>query len=242
MRKEDRPRGRAQARGKEPIPSWPRFRCWQTVRSGQILDDVTKAADIGAPTGKGLSMLWLCAGPEETAFAVGASTLTSQDYRPHRRNRAKAEVCGGRRDRPNKGTEDLKRRHNKAVLPPRFRPVCRRQISETSAGRETGKGPVTFCPVVTHLSRADQAQASPPHVSCLQQPNSEDSSGPTPELNNVLERRPCPLICLVFVKLNFIWVHRASQTANFPMFRIVRLSIICHSSVLINRHPIDHSQ
>jgi hypothetical protein len=59
-------------------------------------DDLIADGDRRSPIGKRLSSLWLCAGPEEMAFGVGVSAPM---HRLHRRNRAKAEVCGGRTGR-----------------------------------------------------------------------------------------------------------------------------------------------
>jgi hypothetical protein len=45
MRSDDRPRGHAQARGRDSIPSWPRFRCWRTVRRGRMLHHIAEDDD-----------------------------------------------------------------------------------------------------------------------------------------------------------------------------------------------------
>jgi hypothetical protein len=45
MGKDDRPRGHAQARGRESIPSWLRFGSWRTVQRGRMLDDVNEVGD-----------------------------------------------------------------------------------------------------------------------------------------------------------------------------------------------------
>jgi hypothetical protein len=59
-----------------------------SVPGAQLFDDATQDEDCSTPIGKGLSSLWLCAGPEEIAFGVGVSAPM---HRLHRRNRAKAE-------------------------------------------------------------------------------------------------------------------------------------------------------
>jgi hypothetical protein len=42
-----------------------------------MLDDVTQDEDCGAPIGKGLSSLWLCAGPEQMAKVIDTEKSAS---------------------------------------------------------------------------------------------------------------------------------------------------------------------
>jgi hypothetical protein len=98
---------------------------------GREFGDAAPDADCGVPNGERLSSLWLCAGPEEMAQVIGVSAPSYQDYRLHRRNRGKAEVCGrrrGRRVRMDSHRSIPPRRtrlvgsdgtHERAILPPR---------------------------------------------------------------------------------------------------------------------------
>jgi hypothetical protein len=52
--------------------------------------------DCGAPIGKGLSSLWLCAGPEEMTKVIRVSRQGT-DYTAGIKRKQKAQVCGGRR-------------------------------------------------------------------------------------------------------------------------------------------------
>jgi hypothetical protein len=64
------------------------------MHSQEMVAGGTRKEDCGAPIGKRLSSMHLCAGPDEMAFGVGVFVAR---YRLNRRNQVKAEVRGVKR-------------------------------------------------------------------------------------------------------------------------------------------------